>query len=215
MSRFSRSHLAITPTACVNCRLCETSCPFDYIDKPNAGLAREARDIGVRRLGYFFVMLPVLIALGGWIGNQMAVPMSRYNRTVSLAEQVVAEKLAPSLQPSLELETFRGKGMLDDDLIAQAIRIRARMKWGGSLLGGFLGLVFGLKLIGLSTVRTQKDFQVNKTHCFSCARCCSYCPSDDLHKINFLAGSPALTQALALEKPEHLPAGKKPEMEKV
>jgi len=57
MSQFSRWHLAITPTECVDCRLCEASCPFDYIDKPNTGLDRENRETGVHRLGYLFAMI--------------------------------------------------------------------------------------------------------------------------------------------------------------
>lgn len=202
MSRVSHKHLAITPTNCVNCRLCEASCPFDYIDKPNTGLAREARDIGVRRLGYLFVMLPVLIALGAWVGNQMGVPMSRYHRTVSLAEQVLSEKSSPSAIPSLEVDAYRSKGTPEDELLTEALTIRRQLTMGGTLLGGFLGLVFGLKLIGISTVRTQKDYQVNKTHCFSCARCCSYCPNDNMHQVNFIPGSRALTESLALETQE-------------
>ncbi|MBT5926559.1 MAG: 4Fe-4S binding protein, partial [Verrucomicrobia bacterium] len=59
MSRFARWHLSITPTTCIDCRLCETSCPFDAIDKPNVGLAREDRHAGAHRLGYLFVMVPV------------------------------------------------------------------------------------------------------------------------------------------------------------
>lgn len=199
MSRFSQWHLSITPSNCVDCRLCETSCPFDYINKPNTGLAREQRDVGVHRLGYLFLMLPVLIALGGWVGHRMAIPMSRYHNTVALAEQVLAEKQDPSLAPTLETKTFRTKGTPQEELLAQAVKIRAQMNLGGWLLGGFLGLIFGLKLIGLSIVRTRKDYEVNRPTCFSCGRCCSYCPSDNLHKANFLPGSQALQDALALE----------------
>lgn len=206
MSRFSRSHLSITPTTCVNCRLCEASCPFDHIEKPNFGLAREARDVGVRRLGYLFVMIPVLIFLGGWIGHEMAAPMSRYNRTVALAEEVLAEKQNPALKPTLETDTFRAAGLTQEELLAQAMAIRRQMNVGGALLGSVLGLVFGIKLIGLSTVRTQTGYEVNKATCFSCARCCGYCPSDSVHKPNFIPGSKPMEDALALAGPEFLPA---------
>lgn len=208
MSRFSRRHITITPSVCVNCRLCEKACPFDHIQKPNVGLDREPREVGVRRLGYLFAAVPVLIALGGWIGSEMAVPMSRYNRTVALAEQVLQEKADPGLKPTLETDTFRAAGTPEEKLMGDAVKIRAQMNTGGWLLGGFIGLVFGLKLIGLSTERTRKDYQIDKSGCFSCARCCSYCPSDLSHTPNFAAGSPALLKALELEKPDYLP-GKK------
>lgn len=211
MSRFSRQHLSITPTTCVNCRLCEASCPFDYIEKPNLGLARESRTLGVRRLAYLFLMIPVLIFLGGWIGNEMAIPMSRYNRTVALAEQVLAEKQNPALIPTIGTDTFRAAGTTQEELVASAMRIRGQMKIGGILLGSVLGLVFGIKLIGISTVRTQTGYEVNKANCFSCARCCGYCPSDDQHKRNFVPGSKAYLEARAVEGPEYLPDKTKPE----
>lgn len=201
MSRFSRWHLSITPSQCVDCRLCEASCPFDYIDKPNTGLDREERSTGVRRLGYLFAMLPVLVILGGWIGHRLSVPMSRYNNTVFLAEQIMAEKNNPRMEPSLETTTFRAMGTPESELLANAHTVRRRMNMGGWLLGGFLGLVFGVKLIGLSIVRGRKDYEVNKPTCFSCGRCCSYCPSDDLHKPNFIPGTPAYDATLALARP--------------
>ena len=200
MSQFSRWHLSITPSECVDCRLCEASCPFDYIDKPNTGLERENRGTGVRRLGYLFGMLPVLIVLSGWIGHRLSVPMSSYNNTVFLAEQVVAERLNPDLEPTLQTETFGSMGMSEDELMSNAALIRSRMNMGGWLLGGFLGLVFGVKLISMSTVRSRKDYEVHRSTCFSCARCCSYCPSDETWKANFIPGSPAYQQAMTLAK---------------
>ncbi len=201
MSRFSRRHLAITPSECVDCRLCEVSCPFDYINKPNTGLEREERAVGVRRLAYLFLMTPVLVALCGWVGHRMADPMARYNNTVFLAERIQIEKNDPSLEPMLETTTFRSMGKPEAQLMADAKKIRAQMNMGGWLLGGFIGLVFSLKLIGVSIIRNQKDYEVNKPTCFSCGRCCSYCPSDDMHKPNFLPDSKALKDALALAEP--------------
>ncbi len=204
MSRFARWHLAITPTDCVDCRLCEATCPFDYINKPNTGLEREVRATGVQRLGYLFLMLPLMVVLAGWIGHRMSTPMSRYNNTVFLAEQIMVEKANPEMEPSLETTTFRSMGMPEEQLIADAKKIQAQMNMGGWMLGGFLGLVFGLKLIGISIVRDQKDYEVDKPTCFSCGRCCSYCPSDEMHTPNFLPGSKALEESLALAKPEEV-----------
>lgn len=189
LSRLSRWHLAITPTNCVSCRLCENSCPFDYIEKPNLGLARENRQTGVRRLGYMFLMLPVLVALCAWVGHRLSIPLSRYNSTVAVAEQFLAEKQNPELEPTLETKTFRSKGVTESELVQNALAIRSQMDFGGWLVGGFVGLVFGLKLIGFSMVRTQKDYEVDRTHCFSCARCCTYCPNDPNSKTAFISTS--------------------------
>lgn len=185
MSRFSRAHVEITPTNCVSCRLCEVSCPFDYIDKPNIEARRESRPVGVRRIGYLLAMTPALMALGAFVGFQLATPMSRANRTVWLAEQFLVEKANPSLKPRVETEAFRAAGTSTEKLMDDARRIRSQMRAGGALLGGFIGLVFGLKLIGVSTDRKRADYEINKANCFSCARCCSYCPNDAMHKPNF------------------------------
>ena len=201
MSRFSWKHLSITPSECIDCRLCEVSCPFDYIDKPNTGLRREDRNTGVRRLGFLFLMMPVMIVLCGWIGHRMSVPLSRYNNSVYLAEQVRAELIDPTLEETLETQTYRAMGTSEAELMAKAQIVRKQMNMGGWLLGGFLGLVFSLKLVGISVSRTRKDYEVNKPTCFSCGRCCSYCPSDDMHRANFVPGSKPYNEALSLRVP--------------
>ncbi len=205
MSRFAWKHLTITPSKCIDCRLCEVSCPFDYIEKPNTGLARENRNTGVRRLGFLFVMMPVMIVLGGWIGHRMSIPLSSYNNTVFLAEQVLAEKINPELTETLETKTYRSMGTSETELMANAVRIRKIMNMGGWILGGFLGLVFSIKLIGLSVSREQKDYEVIKPSCFSCGRCCSYCPSDDMHSLNFIVGSQPYNEAMSLRDPVYKP----------
>ncbi len=197
MSRLSRSHLTITPTDCVNCRLCENSCPFDYIHKPNLGLARENRQTGVRRLASLFLMLPVLVGLCGWVGHRLSVPLSRYNSTVAVAEQILAEKQDSALEPTLETKAFRSKELTEIELIQTALTIRSQLNLGGWIVGGFIGLVFGLKLVGFSTVRMQKDYEVDRTHCFSCARCCTYCPNDPGNKALFTHPTPATLQTSA------------------
>jgi len=207
MSRYSWKHLTITPSACIDCRLCEVSCPFDYISKPNTGLQRENRQTGTKRLGHLLIMTPLIIILGGWIGHRMSVPMSSYNNTVFLAEQVMAEKLNPELEETLETETYRAMGLSEDELMTGAAKVRGQMNMGGWILGGFLGFVFSIKLIGLSVSRTQKDYEVIKPSCFSCGRCCSYCPSDDMHRINFVPGTEKYVEALSLK----IPLPKEPE----
>ncbi len=213
MSRFARWHLAITPTECVDCRLCEASCPFDYINKPNTGLEREERATGVRRLGYTFLLLPLLIVLSGWVGHKLSPVMARYHNTVMTAEQIIAENADPTLRAPLGTSTlnmstaqlfsstFRSMGKSEEQLMAEAAKIRSQMNFGGWLLGGFLGLVFALKLINVSLIRDQKDYEVDQPTCFSCGRCCSYCPSDEMHTPNFQPGTKALEDALALAQP--------------
>ena len=186
MSRFAKWHLSITPTSCVQCRLCEDSCPFDHIDIPNDGLTREERSIGVRRLGVLVLGLPLMVGVGAWVGHRAAIPLSTYNDTVRVAEQILQEQADPTLQQNKYTEAFRQQGMSEEELMSTAAAIRKRMDIGGWILGGFLGLVMAFKLLRMSIVRTQPDYEVNKPTCYSCARCCPTCPSDELHQVNFV-----------------------------
>ena len=58
MSRLSRRHVTITPTECTNCRLCEASCPFGAIDKPDEGELAEDKKTSIRRLVVLFSLAP-------------------------------------------------------------------------------------------------------------------------------------------------------------
>ena len=61
--------------------------------------------------------------------------------------------------------------------------------WYKLILGGFIGLVFGLTLAGISTFRYREDYEPNKGTCLSCARCLDYCPvkpGDELSGMNHL-----------------------------
>jgi NosR/NirI family nitrous oxide reductase transcriptional regulator len=44
-SRFSFRHVTITPTDCINCRLCEEACPFGAIEKPTPEKLPEPRAV--------------------------------------------------------------------------------------------------------------------------------------------------------------------------
>jgi len=45
-------------------------------------------------------------------------------------------------------------------------------------LGGFVGMVIGLKLIGVSVWRQRMDYEADKASCLACGRCFQYCPKE-------------------------------------
>ena len=57
VSRVSKNHITITPTNCIQCKLCEDSCPFGAIDKPILLKDKEARPIAIKR----FVLIGIII----------------------------------------------------------------------------------------------------------------------------------------------------------
>jgi len=174
MSKFSSKHLTITPAKCIQCKLCANSCPFGAIDEPVVETGK--RRTSVNRLMVYFVILPLWIGFGGFAGSMMHVPLSRFNSTVYMAEQIVKHPEIKDDPKNIDVRTFMSSGKSTDQLVLEADLIRHQFYIGGWLLGGFMGLVIGTSLIGLSTFRKREDWEPNKTNCMSCARCMDYCP---------------------------------------
>ncbi|MDR3328540.1 MAG: hypothetical protein LBS63_00335, partial [Prevotellaceae bacterium] len=47
-----------------------------------------------------------------------------------------------------------------------------------TVAGGFMGLVVGFTLIGLSVKRTRKEYEISDAKCVNCAKCFGYCPQN-------------------------------------
>ena len=184
MSQLSKKHLTITPDSCHVCRLCETSCPMGAIDKPTPEKLPITREQGIRRLGVLLIFVPVMIAIGGGTFSRLDVFLSKMHPTVSLAEKIDLENRTGTAGTTVETLTFRSSGTPAETLFAEAGIIRKRFRIGGWLLGGFLGLILGVKLIGLSIFRTRTEYEPNRAACFSCGRCFSYCPNEHLRLEN-------------------------------
>jgi len=174
MSKFSSKHVTITPAACIQCKLCSNSCPFGAIDEPVVETGK--RRSNVNRLMTYFVILPLWIGIGGFAGSMMHVPLSRFNQSVYMAEQIVEYPEVKNDPDNIDVRTFMSSGESTEQLVLEADAIRNKFYLGGWLLGGFMGLVIGTSLIGLSTFRKREDWEPNKTNCLSCARCLEYCP---------------------------------------
>jgi NAD-dependent dihydropyrimidine dehydrogenase PreA subunit len=180
MSQLSRKHVTITPTECTNCRLCEESCPFDAIDKPDQDEMNEFKKQSVHRLVILLVLLPINIIGTGWVISAMHLPLSRQHSTVALAEEIMRENSGEMTESTLETRTFRASGKPTSELLAEARSIQEQFKIGGWFLGGFIGLIFSIKLIKLSVRRKQVEYTANTGTCYSCARCFDYCPFEQV-----------------------------------
>ncbi|MBC8453867.1 4Fe-4S binding protein [PVC group bacterium] len=176
MSYFSKYHLTITPTDCIQCRLCEDACPFGAINKPTASKLPEERSVGIRRLAIMIVILPLMILLSGWCGWHLDGILSKMHPTVQTAEQVKSENLGETKTSTWQSKAFRESGKPISELYEDALTIRQHFKFGGAFLGGFLALVLSIKMISLSMWRKRENYEMDKMKCLSCARCLSYCP---------------------------------------
>jgi NAD-dependent dihydropyrimidine dehydrogenase PreA subunit len=177
-SRLARRHVTITPDSCIQCRLCEDACPFDCIRKPTPTDYGERLDTGTRRMGRLLVLLPLLVVGCGGVGAITHGALARADRTVRLADQIALEDAGRTTETTLDSETFREQGKSGEALMAEATTLRAAFRKGGWLLGGFIGLVIGGKLMWLSQHRRRTDYETDRATCFSCARCFRSCPRE-------------------------------------
>jgi len=180
LSRLSKWRVTITPDECIQCRLCEDSCPFGAIRKPTTQWPAQEYHVAKKRLAFLLLLLPVLVFLGGWAGSSLKSVTSRAHETVRLAEQIYVEETGKTEEITDSSTAFRATGQEIKKLYEQASNIRARFELGGWILGGFIGLIIGLKLIGLSVWRQRTDYEADRASCLACGRCFNYCPREHL-----------------------------------
>lgn len=177
-SKLSKKHLTITPSNCIQCRLCEDSCPFGAIDEPEEAKAVEARRVTIKRYSWLIILIPVLMFIGGWTTASFHETLAKVNPKVRIASIIHDTPEVLDEDMTLDIDAFRDSGKSNEELFMEAADIVGDFYLGGWILGAFLGLVFGLILARLTIIRYRTDYTPNRGECFSCARCVDYCPVD-------------------------------------
>ncbi len=178
MGYISFNKVSIFKDRCIECRLCEKSCPFGCIDKSTAPEKDQAHVQGKKQLILVLALIPFIIGLSGLIGWYSAGSLSRVHATVRLADRIQLEQElgAENLAAHEVAEAFWETGRKPEELYTAAAHIQESMTAGSIWLGLFMGLVFSIKLVSLSILRPHKDYEANAGTCFGCARCYEYCP---------------------------------------
>jgi len=177
-SKLSWKPVTITPDECIQCRLCEDSCPFGAIHRATPPEGRRPRREGKKALTALLLACPLLIAAGGYLASRAAPPLAQMHPTVALAERVAMEE-AGRVEDRTDASTaFRSSGRPFADLRAEAEAVGGRVEIGAWLAGGFLGLVVGVKLIALTVRRRHTDYQADRAGCLACGRCFETCPME-------------------------------------
>ncbi len=183
--------VTITPDECIRCRLCEDSCPFGAIREADADRPAPPRSEGKRRLAALLALLPVLIAAGGAIGWGAGHSMARLDTTVRLADRVELEQTGEVKDLTVASEAFYTTGQPPEELQATADKKERSIERGAILLGAFVGLVIGLKLIALSVRRKREDYEADRTTCVACGRCFEFCPIEKKRRGEIASGEGA------------------------
>ncbi|HEY3376949.1 MAG TPA: 4Fe-4S binding protein [Armatimonadota bacterium] len=173
---FAYWRVSVTPRECVQCRLCEDACPFGAINPPTPSSLRTPRLDGKRRLALLLLLLPLLVAGGAWLGYRGSAQLAAWHPTVRLATRVLLEDEGRVTGTTTESVAFRAQGVPTVALYQQALTLREQFRWGGLLLGAWIGLVLGGKLIALSIRRRQDSYEADPGRCLACGRCYRYCP---------------------------------------
>jgi ferredoxin len=182
LAPLSKWHVRIPPDDCINCRLCEDACPYAAIRLPTVALPAAGRSQARRRLVGSLVLLPVLIALGTWLGYHSAVPLARMDFNVRLAERVRMEETGKVQGTTDATDAFRNTARAPMDLYAEAIQRRHLFAVAGAAIGAWFGLVIGGKLVHLSIRRRRQEYEPDRARCFSCGRCFWYCPKEQVRQ---------------------------------
>jgi ferredoxin len=181
-SRFCKFHTTITPDECIECRLCEDACPFDAIRKPEPGMNAEEKKKGIKRLSLLLVLLPFLVLGGGWLGSRLHSQLALLHPTVNLVKQIQQENSGARTETTIATRTFRESGTSDSELFERVEKIESNFLLGSWILGAFIGLVIGGRLIFHSISRKRKGYTQDEGLCFSCGRCFISCPVDNARR---------------------------------
>jgi len=173
-SSVSKKHLTITPSECIDCKLCEHSCPMDAINKPVTDPVKKKKD--VNRFLVSAVLVPLWVVAGGYIVSSAHVYLSKANRKVQLAELLITNPELKQDPDHIDVQTFLTAGKTMESLVGEASQIRKQFYYGGWMLGGFLGLAFGLIFTKKTMYRSRQDYEPDKGNCVSCGRCMDFCP---------------------------------------
>lgn len=182
LSPLSKWHVGVTPAECIQCRLCEDTCPYDALATPNAAPSGGDRRRGKRRLLAMLALAPVLIAGGALAGFQLGEPMAAWDNDIRLAEQLRKEELDLTQETTKASEAFRSGGKALTVAYDRADELRAQYRSVGVWLGAWIGLVVAAKLIQLSLRRLRMDYEPDRSGCVACGRCYSYCPVEQVRR---------------------------------
>ncbi|MGD0092932.1 MAG: 4Fe-4S binding protein [Planctomycetota bacterium] len=177
LSQLTRWRVKIYPDRCIDCHLCDDSCPFGAIHKTT--LPEQAAPAwGKGRVLACAALLPLLVVLGGWFGARLAAPFSRLDSTVRLSDRIRLEESGAAEDTTDPSKAFRRTGQAPEELYAAAAAVYGRFRAGSWWLGAWVGLVLGFKLLTLCWPRRYTEYEADRSLCVACARCFAYCPGE-------------------------------------
>lgn len=183
-SRFAKWRPTVTPVACTQCRLCESSCPYGALNHPMPAKQGQERVASKRqRIVMIALMVPVAMLLFGWLGGKVGIASMPLHPDGKLATLVqMDDRGGLPTPPPEEIAAFRQLGGSRDAVFAKAAELESRFLLLGRLIGAAFGLVLALQLARVFFPTPSNDYETDRGRCVSCARCFSACPYELLRR---------------------------------
>jgi ferredoxin len=175
-SLFSKWNVRISPTTCINCRLCENVCPVDAINTPSTEPVKEQRSRSIRRLKTYIVLFPLWIIAGALIGWLLSDSVSARHPQVKLLHSIELSENSGTQSGSLKREGLRVNSEVIAQLKEQSASAEKNVKIGMILLGTYMGIVISICLVRQSTHKKRTEYSADSVKCIGCGRCYKYCP---------------------------------------
>ncbi len=172
-SYFSRNHLSISPSECVECRLCSGVCPVNAIKKPSPGGTEIPGRYRMKRTALYIILLPLLALLTGWGVSRSSVFFAEYDRNVRLVRLLTLDDPGGE---TLEVQSFREGDTPLETLYAETAEVKRKYRTGLWFAGIFLGVSIFIKLIYAVVKHRQDGYEPDRFRCVSCGRCMDFCP---------------------------------------
>jgi ferredoxin len=184
-SGLSKYKISVSPAPCTNCNLCENICPYNAVAKPTAESTPSHRKTGLRRFVITLLLLPVIVSVFAVSGMQTAAMFAGLHFDVRTAELLYAEeqKLTDAFGTFPETRTVIQTGIPYEQVYKNGLAKYRQFRYAGLLLGIWIGLVIGVKLISVSMRRKRTNYEVNPFRCVCCGRCYWYCPNQKNERV--------------------------------
>lgn len=194
-STVAKWNVKIYPDRCIDCSLCDNSCPFNAIVKTTPENQVIKPNHGKKQLATLIVLTPFVLVGLGWLSSLAAPTLAKSNEVVRLAYQIEQEELAiaegqeiESITRPEESETWRDRFDNAPALFEEADQLMQSFVIGSWAFGIWMGIVIMTKLFKLSIHRVRDEYVADPGSCYSCGRCYDYCPGSNGTPIQFETG---------------------------
>ena len=163
--------LTITHGDCINCRLCEQTCPNGAILAPEPASWPEKFALGRQRIQRLLVITPFVLAAGAWLGFALAPLVAQTNPDVALVEEL------DDASDSETVIAFIVSGRPETELRQAAWMAARTARFGMTAAGAAFALIIMAELIALARRHPERrTYAIDPALCVACGRCFALCP---------------------------------------